>query len=47
MKEPEKPEIKVLDKKLVSSNSEAKEAFDYLYKVRPTFRQTQVELVKI
>jgi hypothetical protein len=47
MKEPEKPQSKVLDKQTASSNSEAKEAFDYLYKVRPSFRQTQVEAVKI
>lgn len=47
MKEPERPQTKVLDKKAVSSSSEAKEAFDYLYKVRPSFRQTAVEAVKI
>lgn len=31
----------------MASNPEAKEVFDYLYKVRPSFRQTQVDAVKI
>lgn len=47
IKEPEKPITKVIEKSAISSNSEAKEVFDYLYKVRPSFRQTQVEAVKI
>jgi hypothetical protein len=47
MKEPEMPQTKILEKGAISSNSEAKEVFDYLYKVRPSFRQTQVDAVKI
>lgn len=47
MIEPEKPQTKVLEKSAIASNSEVKEVFDYIYKVRPSFRQTQVEAVKI
>lgn len=47
MKEPERPQTKILDKQAVASSSEAKEVFDYLYKVRPSFRQTAVEAVKV
>ncbi len=44
---PENAEVKIIDKASISSNTEAKEVFDYMYKVRPSFRQTQVETVKI
>lgn len=47
IKVPEKAEIKIIDKASISSNTEAKEVFDYMYKVRPSFRQTQVETVQI
>lgn len=47
IKTPEKPDTKVIEKASVASNPEAKEVFDYLYKVRPSFRQTQVDAVKI
>lgn len=47
IKVPEKAEVKIIDKASISSNTEAKEVFDYMYKVRPSFRQTQVETVKI
>lgn len=45
--EPEQPTIRVIPKESLTKNVEAKEVFDYLYKIQPTFRQNLVESVKI
>ena len=47
IKKPEEPVVRVITKESISKNVETKEVFDYLYKVQPSFRQTQVESVKI
>lgn len=47
IKEPEPQETKVITKEQLSNSVEAKEIFDYLYKIQPTFRQNLVENVKI
>ena len=47
MKEPEQPKIKVITKESLTKNVEAKEVFDYLYKVQPTFRQNLVQNIKV
>ena len=47
IKVPESPQVRVITKESITKNVEAKEAFDYLYKVQPTFRQTNVENIKI
>ena len=47
MKEPEQPKIKVITKESLTKNVEAKEVFDYLYKVQPTFRQNLVQSIKV
>ncbi len=47
IKEPEPQETKVITKEQLSNSVEAKEIFDYLYKIQPTFRQNLVENVKV
>ena len=47
MKEPEQPKIKVITKESLTKNVEAREVFDYLYKVQPTFRQNLVQNIKV
>lgn len=47
IKEPEKPQVKIVTKENIGSSTDAKEVFDYLYKVRPSFRQTQVEAIQV
>jgi hypothetical protein len=47
MKEPEQPKIKLIPKEALSKSVEAKEVFDYLYKIQPTFRQNLVETLQV
>ena len=47
IKVPEEPEVRIITKESITKNVEAKEVFDYLYKVQPTFRQVNVENIKI
>ena len=47
MKLPEQPEVHVITKEKVSSSNEVKEVTEYLYKVRPSFKETSIETVKI
>lgn len=45
--EPEAPVVRIITKEAMVKNVEAKEVFDYLYKVRPSFRQNMVENIKV
>ena len=47
IKMPEKPAVRVITKESLTKNVETKEVFDYLYQLKPTFRQTTVENVKV
>lgn len=47
MKEPEQTKTKVIVKESLSKSVEAKEVFDYLYKIQPTFRQNLVETIQV
>ncbi len=45
--EPEAPVVRIITKESMTNNVEAKEVFNYLMKVRPSFKQTTVENIKI
>jgi len=47
LKYPEPMTTKVITKELLTKSVEAKEVFDYLYKLRPSFRQSLVENIKL
>lgn len=47
IKEPEAPQTRVIAKQSLSKSVEAKEVFDYLYKIQPSFRQNLVQNIKV
>ena len=47
IKEPEQPKVRIIKRDSLTKNVEAKEVFDYLYKIQPTFRQTLVDKIQV